>query len=90
MISIARVCDEFGHHHAGYRPTPRSYCDIKERPDEELWMQACNKEIKKLFDMGTFTIVRTPVTCQQEAKRLTVACRPKSRRTQSGSFWNIG
>ena len=35
----------------------RSYYDIKGRPDEHIWMEACDKEIKKLFEMGTFSIV---------------------------------
>jgi len=39
-----------------WRPVPRSYYDIKGRPDEHLWMEACDKEIKKLSEMGTFSI----------------------------------
>jgi hypothetical protein len=59
MIFTAIACDEYGQQHAGVRPTPRSFYDIKGRPDEKIWMQACDKEIKKLFDMGTFTIIDT-------------------------------
>ena len=57
MVCTAAACDEFEQQHAGIRPTPRSFYDIKGRPDEKVWMQACDKEIKKLFDMGTFTII---------------------------------
>jgi len=39
------------------RPVPRSYYDIQGSSDEHLWIEACDKEIKKLFEMGTFSIV---------------------------------
>ena len=42
---------------AGMWPVPRRYYDIKGRPDEHLWVKASDKEIKKLFEMGTFSIV---------------------------------
>jgi len=51
------TCDEHGQQFAGLRPVPRSYYDIKGRPDEHLRAEACDKEIKKLFDMGAFSIV---------------------------------
>ena len=35
---------------------PRSYYDIKGRPDEDAWYGAADKELTKLFDMGTFEI----------------------------------
>jgi len=57
MIWTAMACDEHGRQLAGMRPVPRSYYAIKGRPDEHLWMEACDKEIKKLFEMGTFSIV---------------------------------
>ncbi len=38
---------------------PRSIYDIKGRPDADLWMSACDKEITKLLEMGTFEIVNT-------------------------------
>jgi len=57
MICTAIACDEYGLQLAGMRPVPRSYYDIKCRPDKHLWMEACDKEIKKLFEMGTFSIV---------------------------------
>ena len=57
MIWTAMACDEHGQQFAGMRPVPRSYYDIKGRPDEHLWAEACDKEIKKLFEMGTFSIV---------------------------------
>jgi len=57
MIWTVMACDEHGHQLAGMRPVPRSYYDIKGRPDEHLWMEACDKEIKKLFEMVTFSIV---------------------------------
>ena len=57
MIWTAIACDEHGQQLAGMRPVSRSYCDIRGRPDEHLWVEACNKEIKKLFEMGTFSIV---------------------------------
>ena len=57
MIWTAMACDEHDQQLAGMRPVPRSYYDIKGRPDEHLWMEACDKEIKKLFEMGTFSIV---------------------------------
>jgi len=57
MIWTAIACDEHGQQLAGVRPVPRSDYDIKGRPDEHLWMEACDKEIKTLFEMGTFSIV---------------------------------
>ena len=51
------ACDEHDQQLAGMHSVPRSYYDIKGRPDEHLWMEACDKEIKKLFEMGTFSIV---------------------------------
>ena len=38
---------------------PRSYYDIKGRPDEDAWYGAADKELTKLFDMGTFEIAET-------------------------------
>jgi len=38
-------------------PVPRSYYDIKCKPGEHLWVEACDKGIKKLFEMGIFFIV---------------------------------
>ena len=51
MIWTAMACDEHNQQQqlAGMRPVPRSCYDIKGRPDEHLWMEACDKEIKKLF-----------------------------------------
>ena len=57
MICPAMACDEHDQQFAGMRHVPRSYYDIKGRPDEHLWMEACDKEIKKMFEMGTFSIV---------------------------------
>jgi len=51
------ACDEHGQQFAEMRPVPRIYYDIKGRPGEHLWAEACDKEITKLFDMGTFLIV---------------------------------
>jgi len=56
-IWTAMACDEHGQQFAGMRPVPRSYYDIKGRPDKHLWVEACDKEIKKLFVMDTFSIV---------------------------------
>ena len=57
MIWTGMACDEHGQQLAGMRPVPRSYYDTKGRPDEHLWMEACDKEIKKLFEMATFSIM---------------------------------
>jgi len=57
MIWTTMVCDVLGQQLAGMRPVPRTYYHIKGRPDEHLWIEACDKEIKKLFEMGTFSIV---------------------------------
>jgi len=51
------ACDEHGQQFAGVRPVTCSYYDIKGRPDEHLWAEACDKEKTKLFDMGMFSIV---------------------------------
>jgi len=53
MIWTAMTCDEHGQQFAGMRPVPRS--DIIGRPNEHLVAEACDKEITKLFDMGTFS-----------------------------------
>jgi hypothetical protein len=45
--------------YAGMRPVSRSIYDIKGRPDADLWMNACDKEVTKLLEMGTFEIVNT-------------------------------
>jgi len=39
---------------AGMWPVPCRYYDIKGRPDEHLWVEASDKEVKKLFEMGIF------------------------------------
>ena len=38
--------------YAGVRPVPRSIYDIRGSPDADLWMNACYKEVNKLFEMG--------------------------------------
>ncbi len=45
--------------YAGIRPVPKSIYDIKGRSDADLWMSACDKEVTKLLEMGTFEIVNT-------------------------------
>ena len=52
----AAICEESGQDFAGYTSVPRSYYDIKGRPDEDAWYGATDKELTKLFDMGTFEI----------------------------------
>jgi hypothetical protein len=53
------ICEESGQDFAGCARVPRSYYDIKGRPDEDAWYAAADKELTKLFDMGTFEIVET-------------------------------
>jgi len=57
MIWTSMACDEHGQQFVGLRPVSRSCYDIKGRPDEHLWAEARDKEVKKLFDMGTFSTV---------------------------------
>ena len=57
MIWTAMAYDEHGQQFAEMRSAPRCYYDIKSRPDENLWVEAFDKEIRKLFKMGTFSIV---------------------------------
>jgi len=57
MIWTVLAWDEHGLQFAGLRPVPRSYYIIIGRPDEHLWAEVCDKEIKKLLDVGTFSIV---------------------------------
>jgi len=57
LIWTAMACDEHGQQFSEMRPVPRIYYDIKGRPGEHLWAEACDKKITKLFDMGTFLIV---------------------------------
>ena len=45
MIWTAMACDEHDQQLAGMRLVPRSHYDIKGRPDDHLWMEACDKEI---------------------------------------------
>ncbi len=52
----ADICEESGQEFAGYTSVPRSYYDIKGCPDEDVWYGAADKELTKLFDMGTFEI----------------------------------
>jgi hypothetical protein len=52
----AAMCEQNGQEFAGYASVPRSYYDIKGRPDEDAWYGAADKELTKLFDMGTFEI----------------------------------
>jgi hypothetical protein len=63
MAFSALICDgmldDENKPYAGVRPVPRSIYDIKGRPDADLWMNACDKEVTKLLEMGTFEIVNT-------------------------------
>ena len=63
MAFSAMICDgmldDEKKPYAGVRPVPRSIYDIKGRPDADLWMNACDKEVTKLLEMGTFEIVNT-------------------------------
>ena len=61
MICTAHTCDEQGVQYAGLRPEPRHFYEISKRPDAERWYAACDVEIAKLFDMGAFDIVDTPL-----------------------------
>ena len=58
----AAICEESGQDFAGYTSVPRSYYDIKGRPDEDAWYGATDKELTKLFDMGTFEIAKASCT----------------------------
>jgi hypothetical protein len=53
---LAAICEDSGQDFAGYTSVPRSYYDIKGHPDEDTWYGAADKELTKLFDMGTFEI----------------------------------
>jgi len=88
MIWTAMACDEHGQQLAGIRSVPRSYYDMKGRPDEHLWMEACDKEIKKLLEMGTFSIV-DEVTFHPATRVSTAACLSRSRRIVTGISWSI-
>jgi len=57
MIWTAMACEEHGQQLEGMHPVPRSYYDIKDRPDKHLWVEVCDKEINTLFEMGTCSIV---------------------------------
>ena len=63
MTFSALICDglldDEKKTYAGVRPVPRSIYDIRGRPDADLWMNACDKEVTKLLEMGTFEIVNT-------------------------------
>ena len=63
MAFTALICDgafdDQKKSYAGFRPVPRSIYDIKGRPDADLWMSVCDKEVSKLLEMGTFEIVNT-------------------------------
>jgi len=47
------------------RPVPRSYYDIKGKPDEHLWMEACDKEIKILAHSSNEILVHDFVTTRR-------------------------
>ena len=72
MIWTAMACDEHDQQLAGMRPVPCSYYDIKGRPDKHLRMEACDKEIKKLFEMGTFFMHK--VVALASSSRPPLAC----------------
>ena len=57
MAWAAAICEENAQEYAGVRSVPRSYYDIKGRPDANDWYAACDKELLKLFEMNTFAIV---------------------------------
>ena len=63
MVFSAMICDgafdDESKSYACIRPVPRSIYDIKGRPDADLWMSACDKEVDKLLEMVTFEIVNT-------------------------------
>ena len=63
MTFSALICDglldDEKKTYAGVRPVPRSIYDIRCRPDADLWMNACDREVTKLLEMGTFEIVNT-------------------------------
>ena len=45
--------------YADIKPMSRSIYDIKARPDADLWMSVCGKEVTKILEMGIFEIVNT-------------------------------
>ena len=49
--------DEGDGAYSGITPAPRGFYEISKRPDAAKWWAACEKEIKKCFDMGTWDIV---------------------------------
>ena len=58
-LMACQQVDEGDGAYAGVLPAPRGFYDIAKRPDAEKWWKACDKEIKKCFDMGTWEIVDT-------------------------------
>ena len=53
------VFDDEKKSYTDIRPVTRSIHDIKGRPDVDLWMSVCDKEVTKLLEMGTFDVVNT-------------------------------
>jgi len=64
--------------------------DIKGIPEEHLWVEACDKEIKKLFGMGAFSHMDERHSKFLPATRVSnAACLSRSRRTATEISWSI-
>ena len=85
MAWAAAICDEDGHQYAGVRPVPRSYFDIAGRPDAEVWYEAFNTELAKLFDFGTFDLVDSS-TVPAGCKVMDTCCSFKRKEDSQGNL----
>jgi hypothetical protein len=59
LAMTAMICEDAGDEFAGIGPAPRHYNAVFGRPDEEKWVAAMDKEVIKIFGMGTWEIVDT-------------------------------
>ena len=59
LAMTAMICEDAGDEFAGISPAPRHYNAVFGRPDEEKWVAAMDKEVIKIFGMGTWKIVDT-------------------------------
>ena len=88
MIWTAMSCVEHDQQLAGMRPVSRSYYDIKGRPDEHLWMEARDKEIKNCLRWARSQLWMR-LTFLLSTRVSTVACLSRSKKMATVIYCSI-
>jgi len=54
MAMSAMICEDAGDEFAGIGPAPKHDNAVFDRPDKEKWVAAMDKEVIKIFGIGTW------------------------------------